>query len=107
MRDLKGRVPNTLAAARRITDCPLPSGHSPSPFPIVPHPFSLFRPPFAGGWMVPQSCVHYNSLGLVPKSLGFIVVLYLCPHQSRSTSLRADYGLWMSILLNGDIIWLG
>eukprot|EP00962_Isochrysis_galbana_P012566 scaffold3555_cov113-Isochrysis_galbana.AAC.5 len=50
----------TLAAAQRITDCPLPSGHSPTPFPFVPHPFSLCRPPFAGGWF--HSCVHYNSL---------------------------------------------
>eukprot|EP00962_Isochrysis_galbana_P051718 scaffold23168_cov125-Isochrysis_galbana.AAC.5 len=32
------------------TLCPLPSGHSPSPFPFIPHPFSLFRPPFAEGW---------------------------------------------------------
>eukprot|EP00962_Isochrysis_galbana_P013392 scaffold3808_cov112-Isochrysis_galbana.AAC.23 len=46
----------TLAATRRDTLCPLPSGHSPSPFPVFPHPFSFFRPPFAGGWF--QSSVR-------------------------------------------------
>eukprot|EP00962_Isochrysis_galbana_P009288 scaffold2603_cov100-Isochrysis_galbana.AAC.6 len=63
----------TLTAARRDTLCHLPSGHSPSPIPFVPHPFSLFRPSLAEGWR--PSCVHYNSLGKSIESLGFSVVL--------------------------------
>eukprot|EP00962_Isochrysis_galbana_P014119 scaffold4022_cov122-Isochrysis_galbana.AAC.9 len=69
--------------------CPLPTGHSPPPFPFISHPFSLFRPSVAEGWC--PSCVHYNSLGWGIESLGFIVVLQPMS-ASLSPSLRADYG---------------
>eukprot|EP00962_Isochrysis_galbana_P039179 scaffold14022_cov108-Isochrysis_galbana.AAC.4 len=71
--------------------CPLPTGHSPSPFPFMSHPFSLFRPSITEGWC--PSCVHYNSLGWGFESLGCSVVLQpmsACPRHSRLAGLRAS-----------------
>eukprot|EP00962_Isochrysis_galbana_P018798 scaffold5445_cov127-Isochrysis_galbana.AAC.2 len=34
--------------------CPLPTGHSPSPFPFMSHPFSLFRPSIYNGGVVSE-----------------------------------------------------
>eukprot|EP00962_Isochrysis_galbana_P036710 scaffold12729_cov114-Isochrysis_galbana.AAC.1 len=40
---------DTLAAARRDTSSPLPTGHSPSPFPYFSHPLLLIQAVCSGG----------------------------------------------------------
>eukprot|EP00962_Isochrysis_galbana_P021646 scaffold6392_cov118-Isochrysis_galbana.AAC.1 len=68
------------------------------PFPIISPSLSLIQAALAGGWF--KSCVHYNSLrlGLENLARGECGAI-LCPRSSR----LPPSGLWMSVLVNGDI----
>eukprot|EP00962_Isochrysis_galbana_P002243 scaffold588_cov152-Isochrysis_galbana.AAC.2 len=54
---------DTLAAARRDTSSPLPTGHSPSPFPFFPHPLLLIQAVCSGGVVSELRALQQPGLG--------------------------------------------
>eukprot|EP00962_Isochrysis_galbana_P050189 scaffold21608_cov130-Isochrysis_galbana.AAC.2 len=70
--------------------CPLPIGHSPSPFPFFFHSLLLIQAVYSGGVVSELRALQQPGLGYI-ESLGFSVVLNPMS-ASLSTSLRADYG---------------
>eukprot|EP00962_Isochrysis_galbana_P037778 scaffold13277_cov114-Isochrysis_galbana.AAC.13 len=62
--------------------CPLPTGHSPSPFPFFSQPLLLIQAVYSGGVVSELCALQQPGLGVVLNPMS----------ASLSSSLRADYG---------------